>query len=68
MRPGDKVSWSWGQGTAEGTVRSVLPRKVTRRIKGAEVTRGGTRADLAVYVEQECGGRVLKLASELGAW
>lgn len=65
MKAGDKVRWAWGQGHATGTVRTVHSRKVTRKLKGAEVTRNGTKADPALTIEQEDGDRVLKLASEV---
>jgi len=64
---GDKVRWSWGAGTAEGIVRTTYPRKVTRKLKGASVTRNGTRSDPALFIEQEDGDGVLKLASEVEA-
>lgn len=62
---GDRVKWKWGQGAAEGVVRSVSTRKVTRNIEGSEITRNGTRDNPALYIEQQNGGRVLKLASEV---
>lgn len=65
MRDGTKVTWSWGNGTAQGTVRKTYERKVTRKLKGSEVTRNGSRDDPALYIEQEDGDGVLKLASEV---
>lgn len=65
MKVGDKVRWSWGGGTATGTVRETFDRKVTRTFKGAEVTRNGSREDPAIFIEQEDGDGVLKLASEV---
>ena len=65
MRDGTKVTWSWGNGTAEGTVRKTYERRVTRTLKGAKVTRNGSKADPALYIEQEDGDGVLKLASEV---
>lgn len=62
---GDKVEWDWGDGTASGTVQSTFDEKTTRKIKGTEVTRNGTKDDPAVYIEQDDGDNVLKLASEL---
>jgi len=62
---GDKVEWDWGNGTASGTVQSTFAEKTTRKIKGSEVTRNGTKEDPAVYIEQSDGDNVLKLASEL---
>ena len=62
---GDKVKWSWGDGTATGKVQSTFTRKTTRKIKGSEVTRNGTKDDPALYIKQEDGDAVLKLASEV---
>ena len=62
---GDKVEWDWGDGTATGTVQSTFTEKTTRNIKGSEVTRNGTKDDPALYIEQEDGDNVLKLASEV---
>lgn len=65
MKAGDKVRWAWGQGHATGTVKTAYPRKVTRKLKGAEITRNGSEEDPALYIEQADGDGVLKLASEV---
>lgn len=62
---GDKVEWNWGDGTATGTVDKTYTRSVTRTIKGTEVTRNGSDDDKALYIKQEDGDAVLKLASEV---
>ncbi len=62
---GDTVSWSWGSGTATGTVAEAFTDKVTRTIKGSEITRDASAEDPAYLIEQEDGDRVLKSASEL---
>ncbi|KIN71201.1 hypervirulence associated TUDOR domain-containing protein [Sulfitobacter guttiformis] len=62
---GDKVEWDWGNGTATGKVQNSFDEKTTRTIKGSEVTRNGTKADPALYIKQEDGDAVLKLASEV---
>ena len=62
---GDKVEWDWGNGTATGKVQSLFEEKTTRKIKGNEVTRDGSKDDPALYIEQEDGDNVLKLASEV---
>ena len=62
---GDKVKWSWGDGTAEGTVGKVYTKKVTRTLGGSEITRNGSDDDPALFIEQEDGDGVLKLASEV---
>jgi hypothetical protein len=62
---GDKVKWNWGGNTAKGKVKSVFHEKTTRKIKGNEVTRHGDSDNPALYIEQEDGDTVLKLASEV---
>ena len=62
---GDKVKWDWGSGTAEGKVTDTHAQKITRTIKGSEVTRDGSEDDPALEIEQEDGTKVLKLASEV---
>lgn len=60
-----KVQWKWSGGTAEGYVREVFREKVTRNIKGSEITRNGSDDDPAYVIEQKDGDKVLKLHSEL---
>ena len=60
-----KVEWDWGDGTASGYIREIFREKVTRTIKGTEVTRDGSDDDPAYIIEQEDGDRVLKLHSEI---
>lgn len=67
LKEGDRVSWAWGNGTAEGVIQSVFPEKTVRTIKGTEVTRHGSKDDPALYIEQDDGSNVLKLASEVDA-
>ncbi|MEO0836349.1 MAG: DUF2945 domain-containing protein [Cyanobacteria bacterium J06642_3] len=65
IRTGSAVSWDWVQGTAEGKVQEIYREKVTKQIKGSEVTRNGTQDNPAYLIEQEDGTEVLKLRSEL---
>lgn len=65
FRKGQKVSWSWGEGTATGTIKDRYTRKVTRTIKGSAITRNGDADNPAYLIEQDDGDEVLKLASEL---
>lgn len=60
-----KVEWDWGNGIATGYVREVFREKVTRTIKGNEVTRNASDDDPAYMIEQEDGDRVLKSHSEV---
>lgn len=64
---GDTVTWTWGSGTASGTVKERFTDKVTRTIEGSEITRNATDDEPAYLVEQDDGGRVLKSGSELRA-
>ncbi|CAN5268914.1 DUF2945 domain-containing protein [soil metagenome] len=65
MQKGQKVKWKWGNGYAEGTIKEAFDHKITRTIKGTEVTRDGSSKDRAILIEQEDGDRVLKLESEV---
>lgn len=65
LRKGQKVIWTWGSGTATGTIKDRYERKVTRKIKGSEITRHGNADNPAYLIEQDDGNEVLKLASEL---
>ncbi len=65
VRQGTDVSWSWGNGTATGTVVSVHHEKITRTLSGSEVTRNGSKDDPALVIEQDDGAQVLKLRSEV---
>lgn len=67
IRKGSKVTWKWGSSTAEGKVAEVHREKVTRQIKGEKITRDGSKDDPAYLIEQEDGGKVLKLRSEVKA-
>lgn len=65
IREGTKVKWNWGSGTAEGTVQETYTEKVTKTIKGTEVTREGESGNKALYIEQEDGSKVLKSEHEV---
>jgi len=65
IREGTKVKWSWGNGTAKGKVQKTFTEKITKNIKGTDVTRNGSEDDKALYIEQEDGDMVLKLESEV---
>jgi len=61
----DKVQWSWGNGTATGTVQKKYNQKITLKIKGTEVTRDADDDNPAYRIEQSDGDKVLKSHSEL---
>ena len=46
---GTLVKWSWGNGTAEGKVEETYASKITKTIKGNEVTRNGEKDNKALY-------------------
>lgn len=64
-KKGDKVTWNWGKGSASGKVQEKFTKKVTRTIKGSEITRNATDDEPAYLIEQEDGDMVLKSESEL---
>jgi hypothetical protein len=65
IRKGTHVQWNWGSGSGQGKVVEVYHDRVTRRIKGHEITRNGSRENPAYLIEQEDGDQVLKLDSEI---
>ena len=65
LRKGSKVSWKWGEHTAHGKVVDKFTEKVTRKLKGSEVTRDASEEEPAYLIEQEEGDQVLKSGSEL---
>jgi hypothetical protein len=65
IRKGSTVHWTWGANSASGHVVERFDRTVRRTIKGAEITKHGTRDNPAFLIEQDDGDRVLKLRSEL---
>lgn len=62
---GDTVEWDSGQGTAQGTVTEVHTDRVTKTLKGSEVTRNASADSPAVTIEQDDGDIVLKSTSEV---
>ena len=62
---GDSVRWTWGANTATGKITERFTDRITRTIKGTEVTRNATDDEPAYLIEQEDGDRVLKSHSEL---
>ncbi|MCP9235424.1 DUF2945 domain-containing protein [Lewinella sp. JB7] len=65
IRKGTKVKWKWGNGEATGTVEETYSEKVTKTIKGNEVTRNGESGNKALYIKQDDGDHVLKSESEV---
>lgn len=65
FRVNQYVKWNYGSGTAEGQIKESYKEKVTKTIKGNEVTRNATEDEPAYLVEQKDGDQVLKSESEL---
>lgn len=65
IQKGTQVKWNWGNGTAQGKVKETYTTKITKTIKGSEVTRHGQEGNKALYIEQEDGGHVLKSEEEV---
>lgn len=65
FKKGTLVKWDWGQGSAEGRVEESYTKKVTRTIKGTDVTRNADEDNPAYLLEQDDGDIVLKSHSEL---
>ncbi|WBA42199.1 DUF2945 domain-containing protein [Hymenobacter canadensis] len=67
MRKGTTVTWKYGTGTATGKIEETHKESVTRKLKGADITRHGTPDNPALVIVQDNGDRVLKLQSEVKA-
>ncbi|WP_026839146.1 DUF2945 domain-containing protein [Gillisia sp. JM1] len=65
IRKGSNVKWKWGSGEAEGKVIDTFLEKITKTIKGSEITRIGEKGNRALLIEQLDGDKVLKLESEV---
>jgi hypothetical protein len=64
---GATVCWKWGGGEAKGVIKERFDRRVQRTIEGSRIVRNGTASNPAYLIEQEDGGKVLKLGSGLSA-
>ncbi|EFL90492.1 DUF2945 domain-containing protein [Ahrensia sp. R2A130] len=62
---GTNVEWDWGNGTGTGKIDTKYTEKITRKIKGNEVTREASDDEPAYYIKQEDGDAVLKSHSEV---
>tara|TARA_R110002073_G_scaffold172563_11_gene329777 strand:- start:10308 stop:10526 length:219 start_codon:yes stop_codon:yes gene_type:complete len=65
FRVNQYVGWNYGSGTAKGQIKESYEQKVTKTIKGSEVTRNASEDEPAYLIEQEDGDEVLKSESEL---
>ena len=62
---GDEGIWNWGDGTANGRIVERFTSKVSRSIKGTEVTRDASEDEPAFLIRQDDGGEVLKSVTEI---
>lgn len=65
IKKGTKVKWNWGSGTATGKVIETFTESVTKTIKGSKITRNGEKGNMALFIEQEDGDKILKSESEV---
>lgn len=65
LKQGDSVAWQWGNGLAEGTVKSVHTEPTSITSKGKTIKRNGTAENPAIVIAHKSGNNVLKLASEI---
>ena len=65
IRKGTKVKWKWGNGEAHGKVIETYTKKVTKTIKGTEITRNGESGNKALLIAQSDGDKVLKSENEI---
>lgn len=65
MKVGNYVAWKWGNGLAEGKIKSIHHESKTITSKGKEVTRHGKKDNPALVIEHKSGNDVLKLQSEV---
>lgn len=62
---GDIVYWNWLGREISGSVREVYFSRITREIKGKQISRNGSAENPAYLVESKAGNLALKLHSEL---
>ncbi|OYP31000.1 DUF2945 domain-containing protein [Rhodopirellula sp. MGV] len=65
FRVNQYVQWNHAGNTATGQIIESHQEKVTRTIKGNEVTRNADEDNPAYLIKQDDGDRVLKSESEL---
>lgn len=62
---GAKVEWDWGNGTGAGKITEVHTSKITKTLKGSDVTREASEEEPAYTIKQTDGDVVLKSHSEV---
>ena len=65
MKKGDTVRWKYGRGHAKGKVVEIHQDTFEKTVQGAPIKRNGSPENPALLIEQEDGGQVVKLSSEV---
>ncbi|WP_420391439.1 HVA1 family protein [Acuticoccus sp.] len=65
MRSARRSSGAGARAPRQGRSKKLYTRKTTRKIKGEQITRNGSKDCPAYYIEQDDGDAVLKLHSEV---
>lgn len=65
IREGTLVTWDWGKGTAEGSVKKVYKEDVEKTIKGNHIKREASEDCPAYLIEQDDGSEVIKSSTEV---
>lgn len=65
FKEGAEVKWKWGSGTAKGVIEKIYTKKITRKLKGTEVTREASDDCPAYLISQYDGDEVLKSHTEV---
>ncbi len=65
IQKGTQVNWNWGNGIGSGKVQETYTHKVTKTIKGSDITRNGEVGNKALLIQQEDGNELLKSESEV---
>jgi hypothetical protein len=65
MKKGDKVHWNWGKSQAEGKIEEKFEKTITKKIKGTEVKRKGSKEEPSYVITRANGNEVVKSESEL---
>jgi hypothetical protein len=65
IRKGTKVRWKYGNTFGRGRVEETYNKKITKSIKGADVTRFGKRENKVLLIKTDEGDEYLKLENEV---
>jgi len=65
IRKGTRVKWQRGHSAGRGRVEETYKKKVTKNIKGTNVTRFGKRENKVLLIKTDEGDELLKLENEV---